>query len=115
VVACNNLECPVLQVGGVADHVHILCRLGKTIAIPELLAGLKRESSKWAKQRDKSLGAFYWQDGYGAFSVSPSHVEPLIAYIKNQVEHHHHESFQDEFRRRCKKYRVELDEKYAWD
>lgn len=113
--ACNKIGCPVLQVGGVADHVHILCRLGKTTTVAELLAGLKRESSKWAKERDHSLAGFYWQDGYGAFSVSPSHIEPLVKYIANQEEHHRQESFQDELRRLCQIYGVELDERYAWD
>ena len=68
-----------------------------------------------AKQRDPSLRDFYWQDGYGAFSVSPSHVDPLCQYISTQEEHHRRETFQDEFRRLCLKYGVELDERYAWD
>jgi REP element-mobilizing transposase RayT len=106
---CNKMECPVLQVGGVEDHVHILCRLGKSRTVPELLAELKRESSKWVKQLSPALSDFYWQDGYGAFSVSPSHVDPLIRYITNQEQHHRNESFQDEFRRLCKYYWVELD------
>jgi hypothetical protein len=58
---------------------------------------------------------FYWLQGYGTFSVSPSHVDALIEYITNQEEHHCRESFQDEFRRLCKKYGVEIDERYAWD
>ena len=113
--ACNAMDCPVLQVGGVEDHVHILCRLGKSQTVPQLLGELKRESSKWAKERDPSLRDFYWQDGYGAFSVSPSHVDPLYRYINTQEEHHRRETFQDEFRRLSLKYGVELDERYAWD
>jgi putative transposase len=61
------------------------------------------------------LKDFYWQAGYGAFSVSPAHVPALIEYIKNQPEHHRQESFQDEFRRICAKYGVEIDERYVWD
>ena len=58
---------------------------------------------------------FYWQNGYGAFSVSPSHVDGLQKYIQNQEEHHRHESFQYEFRRLLRKFGVEFDERYVWD
>lgn len=112
---CDNLDAPSLMIGGVADHVHILCRLGRTITIADLLRDLKRDSTKWLKQEYPSINEFNWQAGYGAFSVSPSHVDALKAYIANQEEHHRTESFQDELRRICRKYGVELDERYAWD
>jgi putative transposase len=113
--ACNKLDCPAIIVGGVADHVHIACRLGRCIEVNVLLRELKRESSKWVKIEAPKLGDFSWQGGYGAFSVSPSHLDALVEYIRNQEEHHHRETFQDEFRRLCRIYGVELDERYAWD
>lgn len=58
---------------------------------------------------------FYWQGGYGAFSVSPGHVDQLRHYISDQENHHRTETFQEEFRRICQKYGVEIDERYAWD
>jgi putative transposase len=112
---CKNLDCPALIIGGVEDHVHILCRFGKTIEIATLLRELKRDSSKWIKENDAALNDFHWQAGYGAFSVSPSHVDVLKKYILNQEEHHRRESFQDELRRICRKYDVEIDERYVWD
>lgn len=112
---CKNLNSPALIVGGVEDHVHILCRLGKTIHIADLIRDLKRDSSKWIKAEMPRLAEFHWQKGYGAFSISPSHVDALKEYIANQEEHHRRESFQDEFRRLCKKYGLEIDERYAWD
>ena len=75
---------------------------------------LKRDSTKWIKIECPSLAEFHWQLGYGAFSVSPSHIEALIQYIANQEEHHRRETFQDEFAGMCRKYGVELDEQYAW-
>ena len=90
-----------MQIGGVEDHVHILCRLGKTLDVSTLIRELKRESSKWIKVENRALKDFYWQNGYGAFSVSPSHVPALTKYIAGQEEHHRTESFQDEFRRLC--------------
>jgi REP element-mobilizing transposase RayT len=110
---CNRLECPVLRVGGVADHVHILCRLGRTISVADLIRELKRDSSQWLKT--KGQPDFYWQNGYGAFSLSPEHVEPVREYIAHQEEHHREESFQDEFRRLLKEHGIEWDERYVWD
>jgi REP element-mobilizing transposase RayT len=112
---CRNQKTPSLIVGGVEDHVHILCRLGKTIAIADLIRELKRDSSKWIKSENPELQPFQWQSGYGAFSISPGHVDVLREYIEIQQEHHRRFSFQDEFRRMCQKYGVEIDERYVWD
>jgi REP element-mobilizing transposase RayT len=112
---CRQQDCPAVVIGGVADHVHILNRLGRTIDLATLVREIKRDSSKWIKENDRRLGAFHWQAGYGAFSVSPSHVDALVAYIEAQEQHHRVVSFQDEFRRICKKYGVEIDERYVWD
>ena len=111
----ENQGSPSLRVGGPDDHVHTLCRLSKTHDVATLIRELKRDSSKWIKEENPRLGDFYWQQGYGAFSVSPSHVPALVEYIINQEEHHRRESFQDEFRRLCKKYGVAIDERYVWD
>ena len=113
--ACKNLESPSLIVGGFEDHVHVLSRLSKTISVSVLVRELKRESSKWIKTQPPGLSSFHWQNGYGAFSVSPSHVEGLRRYIGNQMEHHKTETFQEEFRRLCRKYGVEIDERYVWE
>ena len=67
---CNGLDCPILRVGGVADHVHLLCRLGRSITIADLIKELKRESSKWIKTKSPSLADFHWQNGYGVFDQS---------------------------------------------
>jgi len=112
---CRNLKCPALVVGGTEDHVHILCRFGKNIEVANLIRDLKRDSSKWVKSEMPQLAEFHWQRGYGAFSVSPSHVDALKQYVANQVPHHRHETFQEEFRRVCRKYGIEIDERYVWD
>ena len=112
---CRGQVSPSLVVGGVADHVHILCVLAKTVAVSNLIRELKRESSKWVKTKSADLAGFEWQSGYGAFSISPGHVVALQKYITDQEEHHKTESFQDEFRRLLKKYGIEYDERYLWD
>ena len=84
-------------------------------AIANLIRDLKRDSSKWVKSVQPRLGEFHWQSGYGAFSVSPAHVEALKGYIAKQCTHHRRETFEDELRRVCRKYGLEIDERYAWD
>jgi len=112
---CKGQVSPSVAVGGPQDHVHLLLRLAKTLDVASLVRELKRDSSKWIKAENRLLDDFYWQDGYGAFSVSPSHAETLKTYIANQMEHHRQESFQDEFRRVCLKYGLTIDERYVWD
>jgi REP element-mobilizing transposase RayT len=112
---CDNLDSPSLIVGGVEDHVHIACRLSKSLGVSKLIAELKKGSSSWVKDEFPNMVSFYWQNGYGAFSVSPSHLAVLTEYIQNQEEHHRRESFQLEFRRLLRKYEVEYDERYVWD
>jgi REP element-mobilizing transposase RayT len=111
----QNLECDSITIGGVADHVHILCNLSKKYPTVKILETLKKDSSKFAKTLDSSLPDFHWQDGYGLFSVSPSHVEAVRKYILNQEEHHKKETFQEEYLRILKKYRAPFDERYLWD
>lgn len=112
---CNSLNCSVLIVGGYTDHIHILCMLSKNISLVELVKKIKSHSSKWIKTRSKNYSNFYWQDGYGAFSVNPSQIEIVKNYIANQKEHHDKKPFKNEFRLFLKKYEVEYDEKYVWD
>lgn len=112
---CKTLECPPIKVGGYTDHVHILCMLSKKIALMKLLEEVKSHSSKWMKTKREDLNNFYWQDGYGAFSVNPSDIDRVITYIANQKEHHRKKTFQEEYRIMLKKYQVEYDERYVWD
>ena len=113
--ACNNLDCPVLSVGGSADHVHILCALSKNLSAADLIGEIKRSSSKWIKTKGLMTRKFAWQSGYGVFSVSQSQVETVRAYIVHQEEHHQKKSFQDEFRSFLRKYQIEYDERYLWN
>jgi putative transposase len=112
---CKNLECYPIKVGGFYDHVHILTSLSKKIALMVLLEKVKANSSKWIKTKSDSLKKFYWQNGYGAFSVNPYEIDKVISYIENQKEHHRKKTFQDEYRAILKKYNVEYEEKYIWD
>ena len=96
---CQRLGSPSLAIGGVEDHVHLAVRLSRTSSLADLLQELKQESSKWIKQRFSDMTSFYWQTGYGAFSVSSTHLPRLKTYIANQESHHHRESFASEMDR----------------
>ena len=111
----RNAGCEAYRVGGVADHVHLAIRLSRTLPIADLVQDLKTSSSKWLKTQSSDLAEFAWQRGYGCFSVGPSDLDALRAYIDGQEEHHQTRTFQDEFRMFLKKYGVEYDEAYVWD
>ncbi len=111
----RTLGCPPLIVGGVADHIHLLGQMSRTIAIAEWIKELKRVSSIWIKERDPRQNTFQWQSGYGAFSVGQSEIERVADYIRNQAEHHRQRGFKDEFRLLMARYKIEIDERYVWD
>ena len=106
---------PSLTIGGTDDHVHILFSLGRTIEVAELVQELKTESSKWIKTKGQEFDRFYWQKGYGAFSIGQSEVATLKRYIARQRVHHQRATFQDEYRKFLKSYGIAYDEKYVWD
>ena len=78
---CKGLECNPIQVGGYRDHVHILCLLSKKIALMKLVEEVKSHSSKWIKTKGSEFENFYWQNGYGAFSVNPTEIEVVKNYV----------------------------------
>jgi REP element-mobilizing transposase RayT len=109
-----NLKSPSVQIGGVADHVHILLVLGRSISQAELVEEVKRSTSKWMKS-DGNTAGFSWQSGYGAFSIGESQTETVTHYIQRQEEHHRTVTFQEEYLKFLERYRVVWDERYVWD
>jgi putative transposase len=111
----KNLDCPPILVGGVEDHVHLLCRFGRTIAQAEWVKELKRVSNLWVQEQWPDHKDFQWQGGYADFSVSQSNLEEVKGYISRQEEHHRKLSFQDELRALLRRHEIAWDERYAWD
>lgn len=112
---CKGMDCNPVKIGGYHDHVHILCLLSRKIAQMKIMEEIKKQSSKWIKTKGNIYTNFYWQDGYGIFSVNPSKTDVVVTYIDNQKEHHKKVTFKDEFRTFLKKYKVDYDERYLWD
>jgi REP element-mobilizing transposase RayT len=108
-------EGSLLKAGSVSDHIHLLILHPRTCAPAKLVQEIKTGSSKWLKTTDRKQGSFYWQNGYGMFSVSPSHRAPVEMYLENQAEHHRKVGFQEEYRQLLQKYGIQYNESYVWD
>ena len=80
-------------IGGIEDHIHILVGLTPSHCLKDFVRELKKSATLWSQE---TLPQFYWQEGYAAFTVSPTARPQVKHYIANQHAHHHKVSFQDE-------------------
>ena len=110
----TNLKNKSIIVNGVEDHIHIFLGLHHTISISELVGNIKKSSSSFINDNKWFLGKFSWQDGYGAFTYSRSHVEKVYRYIQNQEEHHKKTTFEKEYITFLEKFGIEYNEKYLF-
>jgi putative transposase len=108
----RNYKSNPIQIGGTSDHIHILCTLPKTMAPADLVEEIKKSSSKWIKTKGSEYQNFYWQDGYGGFSVSNSGVESVKKYVLTQKEHHKNVSWLDEYKKLLDAYGITYEDKY---
>lgn len=81
----------------------------------KLIEEVKSHSSKWVKTKGRQYQKFYWQNGYGGFSVAPSQIDIVKGYIATQEKHHRITSFKDEYRILLKENSIDYDERYVWD
>jgi len=112
---CRDCQCEAYRVGGMPDHVHLAVRLGRTITQADLIEKIKTTSSAWIKKQEAAYRSFFWQRGYGAFSLGFSQLDALIHYIDTQEAHHKTKTFQEEYRELLHKYHIGFDEQYVWD
>ena len=111
VVSHEKNKMKALAIGGVADHVHMLISLPKTLSLAKALQLLKGNSSKWIHEKFPKLHSFEWQEGYGAFSIGISAVDATVRYIRNQAEHHRMRSFREEFVAMLRRHGLDYDER----
>ncbi len=102
-------------VNGMPDHVHAFIGLKPAISISDLVRDMKNNSSNFVNDHKLVKGKFSWQDGYGAFSYSHSHIDAVYNYILNQDKHHKKKTFKEEYLQFLKKFEVEHDEKYLFE
>jgi REP-associated tyrosine transposase len=112
---CRDVGADFVRIGGVADHVHIITTLPRTVPQARFIEQIKKTSSKWIKALDARYRGFFWQRGYGALSVSPSQLDSVLDYVNKQQEHHRTRTFQEEYRDFLLKHGIGFDERYVWD
>ncbi len=110
-----KIDCIPVIIGGVADHVHILTSISKSYSLSKIVGELKRDSSLWIKTKEGIPDNFYWQNGYGAFSVGKKDLDIVRRYIENQEWHHNEKTYQNEYITILDENDVEYDKKYVWD
>jgi putative transposase len=105
----------MLAINNMPDHIHILIGLNPKQSISQLMQLVKGDSSEWINKQNLSIGKFYWQEGYGAFSYAKSQINNVVRYIINQQEHHRKETFKEEYVKILEAFEVDYDERYVFD
>ena len=95
--------------------VHCFLGLQTTVSILELMKTIKAKSSKYINDNRILINRFEWQEGYGVFSYSQSHIKKVYNYVANQEKHHHKESFKEEYLKYLDKFEVPYDERYIFE
>ena len=111
----RECDSPSLAINSAYDHIHCLFLLSRKFPVCDVIEEIKKSSSKWIKTKGSQYSNFYWQNGYGAFSIGQSGIENVKRYIARQKEHHRRKTFKEEYLQFLKKYEVEYDERYVWD
>lgn len=111
----TNRDQKLLSIFCMPDHTHLLVGLKPSISISDLVRDIKAGSSKFINDKKLIKGKFSWQEGFGVFSYSRSHIDTVIKYIQNQEKHHHKKTFKEEYIELLEKFAVEYDESYLFE
>ena len=111
----SNQKCKTYAIYSNPDHTHIFVGMHPTISPAKLMEHMKSGSSKWLNEKKYIHGKFSWQDGYGAFTYSKSHIDKVVKYVLNQPEHHKKQSFKEEYLKMLDKFDVDYDPKYLFE
>ncbi|HMV08727.1 MAG TPA: IS200/IS605 family transposase [Cyclobacteriaceae bacterium] len=110
----RNKEQKLLAINGMPDHIHIFIGMKPSCRISDLVREIKKSSTEFIKENKFCGGKFSWQEGYGAFSYSHSHIDSVVRYILNQKEHHTRKSFQQEYIEFLRRFGIEYNEQYLF-
>lgn len=111
----QNNKSKLLAINGVSDHVHVFIGYKPSVSIPDLVKDIKVASSFWINGNKRTKMKFNWQERYGAFSYSRSHIDAVCKYIQNQESHHQKKTFKEEHLEFLKQFEVEYEEKYLFE
>ena len=110
----KSTGCIDILVGGMNDHIHVLCLLSRDVTISHLVEEMKRNSSRWIKTISSKYKHFEWQGGYAVFSVSKSVVDTTLRYIQDQKEHHKKRTFEEEYIQFLELYEIDYNREYVF-
>ncbi len=110
----NEANCKTIIVNGVEDHVHCFIGLRPAVSVSELMKTVKAKSSKYINDHSLTPERFEWQEGYGVFSYSKSHIDRIYKYIQNQEEHYRKQTFRQEYLDLLREFEVDYDEQYIF-
>jgi putative transposase len=102
-------------VNGMPDHIHAFVGLKPALSISDLVRDIKNNASNFVNDHKYVKGKFAWQEGYGVFSYSQSHIQKVYDYILNQEAHHKKKTFKQEYLDFLKKFDVPFEEKYLFE
>ncbi len=105
----------LICINGMPDHIHLFFGMKPDIALSDLIRDIKHFSTKFINERQWFKGKFYWQEGFGAFSYSHSHIDTVVKYIQCHEQHHRKTSFRDEYILMLKKFNIDYNEKYLFE
>jgi len=105
----------MLAINGVSNHIHIFINIKPNCNISDLVREIKKSSNKFINENNFTPFKFQWQEGYGVFSYSHSHIDRVAKYVMNQKEHHRKKTFKEEYIEMLQKMNVDYDNKYLFD
>ena len=111
----RNQDQKLYVINGIPNHIHLLLSLKPPVTLSDLVRDIKANSSRFINENRWVMGKFQWQEGFGAFSYGHSQLDSVIAYIKNQDEHHRKKTFKEEYLTLLKKFNIDYNEKYLFD
>jgi REP element-mobilizing transposase RayT len=111
----SNNHCKTYAIYCNPDHIHILVGMHPSISPSKLMEVVKSSSSKWLNEKTFILGKFLWQDGYGAFSYTKSHIDKVVKYILDQPKHHKKQTFKEEYLTILQKFDVDYNDRYLFE
>ena len=111
----TNKEQKMVAIHGISDHIHFLIGMKPSCCLSDLVREIKKSSNEFIKDKKFTKFKFQWQEGYGAFSYSHSHLDNIISYIMNQKEHHKKQSFKVEYMAFLKKFDIEFKDEYLFE
>jgi REP element-mobilizing transposase RayT len=111
----KNRDAKLLAINCMPDHVHLFVGFKPNVLIADFIKEIKVESNEFINGKRWVKGKFSWQEGYGVFSYSHSHIDKVIQYVNNQETHHKKKSFREEYHELLNKFGISFEEKYSFN